>query len=731
MGKIDLLITKDQASIRLNDLFGHDNFIDGQWEIISEVFSKNSVLVIKQTGFGKSLCYQLPALIFDGITLVFSPLIALMRDQVNYLNKIGIPAKCINSDNSREENASICESVLRNEIKLLYVAPERQNTMLWVELISKVKLSMIVIDEAHCISVWGHDFRPSYKKIANTISKFKNIPVMALTATANHRTELDIRDQIGDFKTIRGSLFRDNLRLHVLEVSAKHTKMAYIGHLIKTIEGTGIVFTGTKADAEDISKYLSEINISNTYYHSKISNRSEVEKSVINNEYKCIVSTNAFGMGIDKPDFRFIIHTQFPGSPLHYYQEIGRAGRDGKLSDIFLLWNKGDERLHHYFINSAKPPVESYQDVISYLQENPRSKTFTIATSLDLEESKIKNIINDLEDQNIVEGEIESQNELTKFKVINRVGKLSDIQTTILNILNEPLTIFSITRKVFGNTKQHSKNIILSNMINLLDRKIVEKIEHTKVTTHYKIFDNAPVLNFEIINMIRKYKFNQLKLMLDYINTSDCRMNYLCNNLGDYLEEACTICDNCNTSFTVVDTCDNSCGKCMQCLDKEFDNYSRIRRISFTYPSERSLQLIDRKNKLLDGISCYFYKFLPEPSNDEITRIKSLVAGNNFDLIISLPENKIDFCEQMAKEFDLPHIQMFIRDNDLRVQSSNWYNRRKHAEKFTIVSSDLVENKSILLFDNTCQSGITIKEVGKYLSKLNVKLIQPVFISKL
>lgn len=717
--------------IRLNDIFGHKNFIDGQWQIIREVFAKNSVLVIKQTGFGKSLCYQLPATFFDGVTLVFSPLIALMRDQVNYLNKIGIPAKCINSDNSREENASIHESVLRNEIKLLYVAPERQNNMLWMELISKIKLSMIVIDEAHCISVWGHDFRPSYKKIANTIRKFKNIPLMALTATANHRTELDIREQIGDFKTIRGSLYRDNLRLHVIKVGGKYTKMAYIAHLIKTIDGTGIVFTGTKADAEDISKFLSEIKISNTYYHSKISNRSEVERSVINNEYKCIVSTNAFGMGIDKPDFRFVIHTQFPGSPLHYYQEIGRAGRDGKLSEIFLLWNKEDEKLHHYFINSAKPPVERYQDVISYLQENPKSKTFTIATSLDMEEIKIKNIINDLEDQKIVQQEKEYKDELTKFRLINRIGKLSEIETSILSTINDPLSISSISTRVFGNKKQHNKNIIISNMINLYERKIVEKIEHRSVTTYYKILDNAPQLNIEIISMIRKYKYNQLELMLNYISTSDCRMKFLCNDLGDNLENACTICDNCNTGFSVVDICDDSCGVCMYCLDKKYENYSNVRRISFIYPSERRLELDDRKNKMLDGISCYYYQLSEEPGNDEITRINSLVDGDSFDVMVSLPENSINFCDQMAKELDIPHIQMTIEGNYLRKHSSNWYNRKKLAEKFTIDNADLVENKSILLFDKVCQSGITIKEVGKYLSKLNAKMIQPVFISKI
>ena len=254
---------------------------------------------------------------------------------------------------------NVISEAKQGSVKILYIAPERQENMTWLEEVRHMKLSMVVVDEAHCISVWGHDFRPAYRRIINLVNLLpKGLPVLATTATATKRVEHDVASQItGELKVIRGNLLRENFKLYVVNVQSDDDKLIWLAQNITKLDGTGIIYTGTVVETELISKWFEFLKIPARSYNSRLDadTRKEVESGLLNNEWKCVISTNALGMGIDKPDLRFIIHTQFPQSPVHYYQEIGRAGRDGLQTLIVLLYNPEDRDLPEAFIEGAKP----------------------------------------------------------------------------------------------------------------------------------------------------------------------------------------------------------------------------------------------------------------------------------------------------------------------------------------------------------------------------------------
>ncbi len=317
-------MTRLEAEIILQQHFKLSRFYDNQWESIDRILKGERVLLIEKTGFGKSLCFQFPATVFKGTTVIFSPLIALMRDQVKKLSALGISAKCINSEQTPEENSQIINEAVRGEIKILYIAPERQENNEWIEATRQMNLSMVVVDEAHCISVWGHDFRPAFRRIINLVKILpRGFPVLASTATATKRVEQDIVRQIGGNPTIvRGDLMRDNFRLFVIKVSSEDEKLNWLGRNMEKFPGSGILYTGTKVDTEIYSKWFEYLKIPSIGYNAGLDSASRIaiENGLMNNQWKCVISTNALGMGIDKPDIRYIIHTQIPQSPVHYYQ---------------------------------------------------------------------------------------------------------------------------------------------------------------------------------------------------------------------------------------------------------------------------------------------------------------------------------------------------------------------------------------------------------------------------
>ena len=316
------MITRSKAETILKQVFGLEHFYDEQWNTIERLLRGERMLLIERTGFGKSLCYQFPAILFDGVTIIFSPLIALMRDQTNALKAKGIAARYINSEQAPEENTQAIADALEGNIKILYIAPERQENQEWIEATRKMKLSMIVIDEAHTISVWGHDFRPAFRRIINLVNLLpKDMPVLATTATATLRVQQDIEQQIGgNLQTIRGNLLRDNFHLYVVETQSEEEKMIGLAHWLKRLPGTGLIYVGTRIQTEQYARWLQQNEIDCIGYNAGLDGeqRKEIEQGLMENRWKCIISTNALGMGIDKPDIRFVIHTQIPASPIHY-----------------------------------------------------------------------------------------------------------------------------------------------------------------------------------------------------------------------------------------------------------------------------------------------------------------------------------------------------------------------------------------------------------------------------
>ena len=381
---------------------------------IERLLRGERILMIQRTGFGKSLCYQFPATQFPGITVVFSPLIALMRDQVKNLCNKGISAAYINSEQSFEKNQDVIQRALEGKIKILYIAPERQENEAWAETVLRMNFSMVVIDEAHTISTWGHDFRPSFRRIINIVQQLpEHIPILAVTATANKRVQYDIEQQIGGrLTTIRGNLDRPNFQLYVVKVQSEEEKMIWLADNINSLPGTGLVYTGTRVDTEIYAQWLQYVGVNAIDYNAGLDaeTRTSIEKGLMENKWKCVVSTNALGMGIDKPDIRFIIHTQIPESPVHYYQEIGRAGRDGKSSVIILFYNESieqgsdvavDSRLPLSFIEGARPSVKKYEQVISALKEEPLTVR-EIAKKANLKQNQVSVIRADIIEQGIV-----------------------------------------------------------------------------------------------------------------------------------------------------------------------------------------------------------------------------------------------------------------------------------------------------------------------------------------
>jgi len=662
---------REDAEKILREKFKLERFYDEQWEVIEKLLQGEKILLIQKTGFGKSLCFQFPAILFDGVTVVFTPLIALMRDHVKKLNDLGISSKCINSEQTPEENLKIIEEAKQGKIKILYIAPERQENNEWIESTRQMKLSMVVVDEAHCISVWGHDFRPSFRKIVNLVNLLpKGFPVLACTATATKKVESDIAKQIGeDFITIRGNLMRDNLKLYVIKVNSEEEKMIWLGQNINDLPGSGIIYTGTRVNTEIYSKWFDYLNISSIGYNAglDVNSRITIENGLMSNKWKCIISTNALGMGIDKPDIRFIIHTQIPQSPIHYYQEIGRAGRDGQPSYIILFYNPEDRKLPEAFIEGGRPAIKKYERVI-----------------------------------NAVKSDLLGEKDLMKRT----------------------------------NLKQNQIRVIKADLI---EQGIIREVIIGK-SKKYEFVLNSQPLNTKAFEELRNAKLADLEKMIEYAETDMSRMRFLCEYLGDNSNHAFNNCDNTGEKKYSIE------------ITKEWKE--KLQHFIENYFPE--LKVESKDSKIVNGVAGSYYGFsnvgaaihhskyegggdFPDFLVDLVLLAFQEKFGNeHIDLVLYVPPTKSgnlvkNFAVKISQNLKIPISHNLIKTRQTKEQKvfeNSILKKENVSDAFTFKTPDDIKGKSILLIDDIFDSGATIKEIGKLLTKLGAIKIAPIVIAK-
>ncbi|MFZ2863698.1 MAG: ATP-dependent DNA helicase RecQ [Ignavibacteriaceae bacterium] len=445
----------DKTEIILNKYFGFGSFRGLQETIIKRTTEERKhSLVLMPTGSGKSLCYQIPALYFENKTIVISPLIALMQDQVDALRKKNVPAAFVNSTLSKQEREKRLEDFLNGNIKILYVTPERFRKKDFIEKIKTVKIDLLAVDEAHCISEWGHDFRPDYSRIGEFREILGNPLTIALTATATKDVQEDILVKLNlnkdEVKIFHQGIDRPNLRLEAADVFDDNEKLKEILAALKKYNGSGIIYFSLIKTLEKFSEMIGDKGFEHGIYHGKLEDkqRKQMQRDFLGGKQKLILATNAFGMGIDKADIRLVIHAEVPSSIESYYQEIGRAGRDGKDSLCLLLYNQEDLYTQMEFIKWSNPDADFYFALYNLLQ---RDTGLINSSGIDLirvqmnfkskNDFRIETALGMLDRYGVTEGEIEKKN----LKVIDELpGILQDEEFLKKKLLNDNKKLLSV-----------------------------------------------------------------------------------------------------------------------------------------------------------------------------------------------------------------------------------------------------------------------------------------------
>jgi ATP-dependent DNA helicase RecQ len=472
----------------LKRLFGFSDFNPGQEEAVTRVLSGEDTLAILATGAGKSLCYQLPAMLLEGTTLVVSPLIALMKDQLDMLSERGFTDNvALNSTLSEEQEERAMARIASGSVKIVFVTPEKLEDEAFVAILKSIKVPLFVVDEAHCISQWGHDFRPAYLALGQVIVALGRPTVLALTATATPAVREDILVQLGvslETRTIVKGFDRPNLRYEVIRAENEAAKLkALKGLFERGLDGTGIIYTATIKNALEVQRYLhDQLDLPAAVYHSKLQkyDRVSVHELFMNESIRAVVATNAFGLGIDKSNIRFVVHYDLPGSIEAYTQEAGRAGRDGETSRCILLYRMSDTRVQNYFLTGKYPDIEDVQKIFGTLE-------YFGAQSDGVSLADLRKI---------------SQLPLTKLKVV-------------LALLKKASFIEMRAKGRYGLTEDALKNREL-------------------------------VLNLANYDTKKSYDQSKLAMMLQYSETRGCRRKFILNYFGEeYDRETCGACDNC------------------------------------------------------------------------------------------------------------------------------------------------------------------------------------------
>ncbi len=559
--------------IILKQFWSYDSFRPLQEEIINSVLNGEDTLALLPTGGGKSICFQVPTLCRDGICIVISPLIALMKDQVANLRAKNIKAEAIYSGISKSNIDRILDNCKFGDIKFLYVSPERLKTDLAMTRISQMNVSLIAVDEAHCISQWGYDFRPSYLEIAELRKVFPDVPVVALTATATQKVVEDIQEKL-EFKKsnlMQKSFQRSNLWYVVVQEENKRRKLLEI---LQKIPGSGIVYTRSRKKTVEIAKGLQHYNITADYYHAGLTNdqRSKKQEDWISDKTRIIVSTNAFGMGIDKPNVRIVVHMDLPDSIEAYFQEAGRAGRDEEQSYGVLLYNDEDRtKLERNFENSY-PPMEEirrvYRALGNYYQMAigsgmGRSLDFHLQEFINrfnFEPLPTYNALKILETNGYISIS-ESVSILAKVKV--KVSK--DILYDFLLKNKKYEIVIKAILRVYQGAFEYPVNVDehkLSKFVKLDKRILVQRFEelHKFNIIYYTPAKNKPqltyllprenaddlVLDFKRLQFLKERYRTNINAVIRYAEEETCRQVQLLNYFGEEVEK-CGTCDVCRS----------------------------------------------------------------------------------------------------------------------------------------------------------------------------------------
>ncbi|MGQ9648282.1 MAG: RecQ family ATP-dependent DNA helicase [Thermodesulfobacteriota bacterium] len=569
----------------MKKVFGFREFRPGQEAILEAIFSGEDILVVMPTGGGKSLCYQLPALILPGMTLVISPLIALMKDQVDSLSVFEVPAISVNSLMGIGEQEEALGKIAEGSYRLVYASPERLRSPAFLKALKKNPISLVAVDEAHCISVWGHDFRPDYLKIGQALDWLGRPQTIALTATATDRVREDIVSQLKlrAPKWFITGFDRKNLFFEVVLVKGSKEKLSHLSSRLERLRGGAIVYAGTRKGVESIVRGLGREGIEALGYHAGLEDeeRNRIQEAFLEGRADIVAATNAFGMGIDRSDIRLIMHYNFPGSIEAYYQECGRAGRDGSPSTCLLLFSPSDRRLQEFFIEMNYPDREVILSVYQALLQRSEDPIW-------LTHREIGHLCNPPTEEMAVSSSLKI---LEEAEVVHRLHRYENLAELYLKRppkeIRSGIPKRSTSKAAFIEflTDHYTEDELLEG-IQFLPDEVIEKAHLSKETfrrvmadmeehgegTYIPPFRGRGVrllsrmapselpINFETLQLRKAHQLEKLNRMIDYGASSRCRRAFLLQYFGEfYPSQNCGGCDHCQNLKVRPATEENIC----------------------------------------------------------------------------------------------------------------------------------------------------------------------------
>ena len=663
------------------------DFHPGQREIIEQLVQGRRILAIQRTGWGKSLLFQITCLYYPHLTIVFSPLKALMRDQCQRCNTTyKLPSAILSSDFTTQENRETLIRAEAGELKILFVTPERLGSIFWQRIVSTLRISMVVIDEAHCISLWGHDFRPYYQRITDLIAPLpENTPVLALTATANKRVEEDILQQIGAARVIRGTMQRPNLYIHITRLCGDWEKLCYLASVLQGRSDTGIIYTATRHDAEMISAFLNARDIPSEYYHAgrEDSVRQRVEQGLMKNIYHVVCSTNALGMGIDKPDLRFVIHYHIPSSLMHYYQEIGRAGRGGSTAWCILLYDPADTMIQEQLIESDRPKEKQYKAVWSQIARNSigvDEQMLLLKTGLS--QTALRVILANLEERHCITS--------------NSVMHTYSVSPTLAPIVMQDATFY-------------------------------------------------PQLDFSRYETIQQQKLQELRDMQHYAQAMHCYMRYITTYMGDADVRNCGVCSACrDENFPLVRPTERIQASVTHFLEQEhlplIEAYT-LNNVpvheagwSLSYHGTSHIGKLVALSKYENG-----GPFALSIVQRAVEIVRTRYPIHTLQAVISVPSTSqgnmlVDlFARQVADMLGLTYLPILAKTRTTRKQKSltNRVQKEENVkDAFFVQPITIIADQALLLIDDIYDSGYTLQESAKTLIQAGAKAVYPFTITR-